>query len=78
MLRLTFQKAMFPASTVVTPDANTLDYTSPQQDPWHRDLYNTEAANTHQAGGSDGGLMGNDLTMMNTVGQTWLWDNATW
>ena len=71
-------KAMFPASTVTTPDVNRLMNNSTPQDPWNRDLSNTDASNMNQMSGSEDGLMGTDLIMMNAVGQTWLWDNATW
>jgi hypothetical protein len=69
---------MFPASAVATPDANRMMNDGAQKDAWTRDQYNAEHAYVNQVGGSEDGLMGTDFNMMNTVGQTWLWDNVPW
>ena len=67
---------MFPAS-VVEPDVNRIANDDTQRDPWNRDRYNIEHA-SDQIGTCEDGLMGTDFNMMNTVGQTWLWDNVSW
>ena len=40
--------------------------------------YGADDSYINQPGGSDMGLLGSDFSMMNTVGQTWLWDSVTW
>lgn len=40
--------------------------------------YNAEHAFVESASGSENGLIGTDFDMMNTVGQTWLWDSVAW
>jgi len=69
---------VFPPSVVATPDADRPVSDAIRRNPWGRDDYNEDRASINQVGGSEDGLMGTDFDMMNTVGQTWLWDNATW
>lgn len=75
---VTLQQAMFPASAVATPDANRFVNDGTARDPWSQDQYNAEHSYVNQFGGSEDGLMETDFNMMNSVGQTWLWDSASW
>jgi len=69
---------MFPASRVATPDLDKMINDGTRREQWNRDQYNAEHAYINQNGGSEDGLIGTDFNMMNTVGQTWLWDNPLW
>jgi hypothetical protein len=69
------QQAMFPE--MVPPDvgASTADGSVPRNDS----QYNAaDQAYLYQAGGGDNGLQADDFSMMNSVGQTWLWDTVSW
>lgn len=89
---------MFPPSTNPTPEtAAHLLADGTQMDAWNIDPYNNassssapnhntgntaQSAFANESGSSEGGLMSSDPNMMNTVGQTWLWDsfspNVSW
>lgn len=47
-------------------------------DPWNPEHYNAEHTFVESTSGSENGLVGTDFDMMNTVGQTWLWDSMSW
>ncbi|KIW67456.1 hypothetical protein PV04_06705 [Phialophora macrospora] len=68
------QQAMFPE--MVPPDvgASTTDGSVPTSDG----QYSADQAYLYQAGGGDNGLQADDFSMMNSVGQTWLWDSVSW
>ncbi|RVX71741.1 hypothetical protein B0A52_03925 [Exophiala mesophila] len=83
------QQAMFPPSTNPTPEtAAPVLADGAQMDPWNVESYNngnttTQAPFSNDSVGSEsGGLMGSDPSLMNTMGQTWLWDsfspNVSW
>ncbi|ETI22161.1 hypothetical protein G647_06234 [Cladophialophora carrionii CBS 160.54] len=63
------QQAMFPE--VVAPD---VDASMPKDEG----EYNANQAYLYPAGGSSDGLQTDDFSMMNSVGQTWLWDSVSW
>lgn len=67
---------MFPASTVGTPNLNRPALNP--SDTWNPDQYNADHAFIDSTSGSENGLQGTDFDMMNTVGQTWLWDSMSW
>lgn len=69
---------MFPASMVGTPDAVQAQGEKGLDDLWNPEQYNAEHPFVESTSGSEAGLIGTDFDMMNTVGQTWLWDSVAW
>lgn len=69
---------MFPPSIVTTPEVNKSATAEAPADPWSRDQYNIDQSYPAQIGGGQDGLIETDFNMMNTVGQTWLWDTGPW
>ncbi|OAP60954.1 hypothetical protein AYL99_05956 [Fonsecaea erecta] len=70
---LIMQQAMFPE--VPAPDPER-----PNDDRTNQNVaqYGADNSYINQTAGNDVGLLGADLNMMNTVGQTWLWDSVAW
>lgn len=69
---------MFPASIVGTPDPTQTQPEIGMNESWNPEQYNAEHAFVESVSGSENGLVGTDFDMMNTVGQTWLWDSVAW
>ncbi|KAH0844536.1 C6 transcription factor [Fonsecaea pedrosoi] len=70
---LIMQQAMFPEVSETDMERSNGDGINQNVAP-----YGADNSYVNQTGGSDMGLLGPDLSVVNTVGQTWLWDSATW